>query len=95
LTQNPGNTVNVNPGATGESEAYCFRSHPYLVGGGYDAHGADRLSVASVVANFLNVGPAGVHWLVRVANPAGAGGPVSFTPLALCMSIQMATVTAG
>jgi hypothetical protein len=94
LRQDSGTPVLVNAGQVGEASASCDASHPYLSGGGYKAHGFHGLSVMSVVASYIEQGSP-VHWLVRVVNPAGAGGPVSVTPYALCFSFQMVRVLAA
>jgi hypothetical protein len=87
-----GNAVTVAPGGIGSSAAICPPSDPLVVGGGWQAHGSHEVSVMSVVESEST---ARSVWFVRIVNPLGAGGDVSFRARAMCMGVTKVPVLGG
>jgi hypothetical protein len=92
-TEVVGDTVDVAPGGTGVSSAYCPQEALHVVGGGLEAHGTHGVSVMSVVGSSSTNRMGG--WQVRVVNPTGALGAVSFHAIAICIGVTKTPVLAG
>jgi hypothetical protein len=92
VVETGGNAVTVAPGGVGSAVAVCPPSDPVVVGGGWQAHGSHMTSVMSVVESDST---APSVWFVRVVDPLGAGGDVSFRARAMCMSVSKVPVPAG
>jgi hypothetical protein len=92
FTENYGSDETVQPGEEVGSKVECPAKNSIAINGGYVITGHDFLGVASPTSSYTGKLGTPPGWEVKVTNPSGAGGPVTFSAKVTCLTEQFTQV---